>query len=195
MHLPQDKPIIKDLTNYLHQKSLATPPLSSLAALLSSDSPARIGLILTERFINLPVELTPPMYTMLLEEISWALSENEPYDFTHYLILSKTYTEVASKLDAQEDRPSKKQRQKAKGAAGGGGEVFCFHPEDEKLHEFASSYGSFEYTKVGDEGATDAKRAFQEAGIRPQGHVILIEAVKFEAAVKALGEFVGAAAG
>jgi len=31
---------------------------------------------------------------MLLEEIAWAQEEKEPYTFSHYLILSKTYIEV-----------------------------------------------------------------------------------------------------
>jgi protein BCP1 len=42
---------------------------------------------------------------------------------------------------------------------------------------------------VGEEGASDAKRAFQEAGIRPQGHLILIEANRFNDAIKGVGEY------
>lgn len=35
----------------------------------------KIGLILGERLLNMPVELVPPMYNMLLEEIQWAIDE------------------------------------------------------------------------------------------------------------------------
>jgi protein BCP1 len=127
------------------------------------------------------------MYTMLLEEIQWALEESEPYEFTHYLIFSKVYTEVESKLDTEENGPAKKK--KRKGQDGGEGETFYFHPEDEVLHKFAEGFGSFEYTKETDEGAADAKRAFADAGIVPKGHLILIEAATFESAVKALVEY------
>jgi protein BCP1 len=122
------------------------------------------------------------MYTMLLEEISWAVEEKEPYNFTHYLILSKTYEEVESKLDMEESRPQKKKKKNA----GGKTERFYFHPEDEVLQRHASSHGTFEYTQKQADGASDSKRAFQELGIKPAGSLILIEGDKFEGAVKAM---------
>lgn len=124
------------------------------------------------------------MYTMLLEEIAWALEENEPYSFSHYLILSKTYKEVASNLDAEGNRPNKKQK---------GGEqnreVFYFHPEDEVFQRHADAHGSFEYAHPQDEGQSDSKRAFQEMGIKPQGHLILIDASRFDESAKAVAEY------
>ena len=143
-----------------------------------------IGLILTERLINVPSEVSPPMYTMLLEEIQWALEEKEPYSFSHYLILSKTYREVASKLDEEDDRPKKKTK-----ASGQPSEIFYFHPEDEVFNRHTTCNGSFEYSTKQDDGHSDSKRAFQELGIRPQGHMMLIEATKFEPAVKAVAEY------
>jgi protein BCP1 len=131
----------------------------------------------------MPHEIVPPMYNMLLEEISWALEEKEPYQFSHYLILSKTYTEVESKLDQEESRPSKKNKKEAQT------ETFYFHPEDEVLHKHAIGKASFDYTKQGDDGASDAKRTFQELGVRPQAHMMLLENGKFEGAVKAIGEY------
>lgn len=147
----------------------------------------------------MPPQIVPPMYTMLIEEIQWALEDNEPYSFTHYLVLSKTYTEVASKLDSgeggtivyeDEDMAPKKKKQKSK--TGGAattevtGETFYFHPEDEVLHRFAVGYGNFDYNKQADEGASDSKRAFQDAGIKPMGHMVLVEAAKFGEAVEAV---------
>jgi protein BCP1 len=124
------------------------------------------------------------MYTMLLEEIEWALQEKEPYSFTHYLILSKTYTEVESKLDTEEDRPKKKKK-----AAGGAFETMYLHPEDEILQKHALCYGGFDYSIKRDEGHSDSKRAFQEMGIKPRSHAILIEAPKFKAAVAEVAEY------
>ena len=137
---------------------------------------------MTERLINVPAEVTPPMYTMLLEEIQWALEEKEPYTFSHYLILSKTYVEIASKLDVEDDRPKKKKKARASS------ETFYFHPEDEVFHRHALCQGGFDYTTVQDAGHSDSKRAFQEMGIKPQGHMILIEASKFAAAVHEVAE-------
>ena len=128
------------------------------------------------------------MYTMLLEEISWAMGDNEPYDFSHYLIPSKIYHEVASMPDQEESRPQKKKKSKDADAQADG-EIFFFHPEDELLQRHAAVFGSFEYEKQEGEGQSDARRTFQELGIKPQGHVMLIEADKFGAAVNAIGEY------
>lgn len=125
------------------------------------------------------------MYSMLLEEIAWAVQEKEPYAFTHYLILSKTYKEITSLLAEPGSRPSKKSKKDNSAE----GELFFFHPEDEVLQEHAIGYGSFDYSKLSDAGASDAKRAFQEAGIKPQGYLMLIEASKIEGAVKAITEY------
>ncbi|THX94853.1 hypothetical protein D6D02_10053 [Aureobasidium pullulans] len=180
----KDHPSIQDLTKYLSRKAISIPSLeSTLPQLLAPESKAEVGLILTERFINMPSEIVTPMYTMLQEEIQWAIDEKEPYNFTHYLILSKTYTEVESKLDAQENRPQKKGKKQQEAL------TFYFHPEDEALQRFSVGSGNFDHDKVGEDGASDAKRAFQEAGIRPQGHLILVEASKFNDAIKGVGEY------
>ncbi|KAK2867924.1 Mss4p nuclear export [Arthroderma sp. PD_2] len=179
----KDVPVIKSLTDYIRTKS-STPGCFSLNQMLSQPEIPEIGLILTERLINVPAQVVPPMYTMLLEEISWALEEKEPYRFTHYLIISKTYKEVVSKLDEEDDRPQKKKKK----AANESSETFYFHPEDEILHKYALCHEGYNYTHE-TEGQSDSKRAFQELGIHPQGHMILIEASKFEAAVVNLKEF------
>ena len=129
------------------------------------------------------------MYNMLLEEISWALEEKEPYNFTHYLILSKTYREIASLLDEEDDSARKHKKQKHAGGKKGAGDVFYFHPEDEVLQKHSEIYGGFDYSKEASQ--SDSKRAFQELGIKPQGHLMLIEAAKFGIAVKAVQDYFG----
>lgn len=127
------------------------------------------------------------MYTMLLEEIAWAQEEKEPYTFSHYLILSKTYIEVASALDQEDNRPHKKKKKDA--GAKQDKEIFYFHPEDEVLGRHSVCQGGFDYTKQEGEGHSDSKRTFQELGIKPQGHMILIEGKEFEGAVKVVTDY------
>ena len=179
----QDKPQVAKVTQYLRSKAKSNPALSHLSDLLSQEPVPSVGLILTERLINAPAAIAPPMYTMLMEEIEWAIEEKEPYEFSHYLIMSKTYTEIASKLDEEDDRPKKKKK------AGGSKESFYFHPEDEKFHENALCHGDFDYSTKQDDGHSDSKRAFQEMGIKPQGHMILIEAARLKQAVEEVTEY------
>ncbi|KAF1993180.1 hypothetical protein P154DRAFT_83782 [Amniculicola lignicola CBS 123094] len=185
LHTHNSHPVIQTLTTYLTTHSRTIIP--ALPTLLDAANPAQIGLILTERFINMPHEIVPPMYTMLLEEIQWAVEEKEPYNFTHYLILSKTYTEIASQLSAPDPPAFKKKKgpsSKEKDL-----ETFYFHPEDEVFQKHALAWGNFDYETPVDEGASDSKRAFQDMGVKPKGHMILIEAGKLEAAIKAMAAF------
>lgn len=178
-----------NLVQYLLQRSATNAELSPLKDLLASLNTARVGLVLTERLINIPSEVVPPMYKMLLEEISWAVEEKEPYNFSHYLILSKTYQEVESPLDQESSRSHKKKKQRLGAGKQAGPAVFYFHPEDEVLQRYAQSYGVFDYVNQPGESQSDSKRAFQELGIRPQGHMILIEAERFAPAVKATEQY------
>lgn len=172
------------MITYIRAQAKVNEALSNLDDLVQNSDKARVGLILTERLVNIPSEVVPPMYKMLLEEISWAIEEKEPYDFTHYIILSKTYREIASALDEEDTPKSKKQKKASKK---GNAELFYFHPEDEVLQRHASCFGGYEY--LVEAAGSDSKRTFQELGIKPQGHMILIEANKFEAAVKELQEY------
>ncbi|KAI9803340.1 MAG: Mss4p nuclear export [Piccolia ochrophora] len=185
LHEHREKAVIKQLNSYILDRSSTDPTLAGLRDHLLPDSSSRIGLILTERLINIPPEVIPPMYTMLLEEITWANDEKEPYQFSHYLVISKTYTEVMSSLDSGDGRPQKKSKRAQSEA-----QTFFFHPEDEVLQRHALLHGQFDYKLEGSEGASDSKRAFQEFGVKPQGHMLLLEASKFSPAVQAVKEFV-----
>lgn len=182
LHEHREKKIIKDITQYITEKAKSNPTLAPISNALSSSS--QVGLILTERLINAPSEISPPMYCMLIDELEAAVEDKEPYEFTHYLLISKTYHEIASALD-QEDAPKQKKSKASKISK----ETFYFHPEDEVLQRHAVAHGSYEYTKDEGEGMADSKRAFQEMGIKPQGSMILIEASKFEGASKAISEY------
>ncbi|KAH6958816.1 hypothetical protein FAVG1_03490 [Fusarium avenaceum] len=177
----QDKEPIKDIIKYLVEKAQANSSLAPVADVLNTGK--HVGLVFSERLINMPSELAPPLYSMLIDEVEAAVEDKEPYDFSHYLILSKTYQELESKLDVENQK-----RKKAKEEAG----MYYFHMEDEVLHKHAVAHGNFNYTKE-DESAADSKRAFQELGVKAHGHMILIEANKFPGAVKAVNKYLSAA--
>jgi len=185
-------PAMEALVNYILEKSKANEKLhEQLTRILNKENGAEkggLGLILTERMVNMPVEVVPPMYKMLQEEVQWALNDKEPYNFEAYLVLSKTYTEVASQLDVEDHAmeeevakpkakrfksrmralPRKKDAGIGKAKKEAGKEVFYFHPEDEVLHEEAIAYMDYKYTKVPEPGSADSKRAFSDFGIVPQ---------------------------
>ena len=172
----REKEPIKDIVKYLGDKAKNNPSLAPVAEVLASDK--HVGLVLSERLINMPVELGPPMYGMLVDEIEAAVEDKEPYEFSHYLVVSRAYTEVESTLDVGERKAKKAKEDNT---------TYYFHVEDETLHKYATAQGNFSYTKE-DETTSDSKRAFQDAGIKTCGHLVLIEAAKFGAAVKSIRE-------
>ncbi|KAK9771221.1 putative P21-C-terminal region-binding protein-domain-containing protein [Seiridium cardinale] len=176
----KEKKPLADLVKYIGEKAKATESLSQLPELLGSGK--HVGLVLSERLINMPSEISPPMYNLLIDEIEAAVEDKEPYEFSHYLILSKVYHEIESTLDVLDER--KKKKGKVADPA-----VFYFHPEDEVLARYAVASGSYTFTKHS-EAVADSKRAFQEMGIQPKGFLLLIEAGKFADAAKAVNEYV-----
>lgn len=183
LHEHREKKVIKDLIQYLVSKTSNSDGWATLGELIEKH---QVGLVLGERLINVPSEISPPMYTMLIEEVADAVEDKEPYEFTHYLILSKTYNEIASALDAEEKPRSKKNKA---GKGGASKETFYFHPEDEVLQKHALGVAAWDYTKDEGDGMADSKRAFSDMGIKTKGSAIMIEASKFEGAVKAISEY------
>jgi protein BCP1 len=70
----KDNPAIKALVDYILKKAGASSTLYlTLETLLSP--PQHVGFIFSERLINMPVQVVPPMYRMLSDEINWANDE------------------------------------------------------------------------------------------------------------------------
>lgn len=174
------KPIAQ-LVEYLTERAKTDENLAgAVPEVLASGQ--HVGLVLAERLLNMPAEVIPPMWSCMVDEIEAAVEDKEPYEFSHYLVVSRTYREVASTID-QGERKQKKARDVA--------ELQYFHPEDEEMRKHAVASGTYEFTKEGE--VADSKRAFQEMGIKPCGLMMLIEADKFQGAVQAIAEYVGTA--
>jgi len=152
MNVHREHPSIKALISYFLEKSQTDTALHSvLQRLFSSESlqsSSHVGLILSERLVNMPTEVVPPMYRMLGDEIIWANDENEPYQFQHYIVLSRLYRLSKEDIEAMEEEeknaPSskrsklrKKQERKA---------IDSFHPEDGCVKKVALHTLDYDFT-------------------------------------------------
>ncbi|OHE94735.1 hypothetical protein CORC01_09952 [Colletotrichum orchidophilum] len=175
------KPAMAELAKYIIDKSQTNAALAAIPQVINNSS-AQVGLVLSERLINMPSEIAPPMYRMLIDEVEAAVEDKEPYEFTHYLILSKTYQEIESTLIETERKGKKAKADTA---------LWHFHPEDEVFVKHATAHGSFQFTNE-EKAVADSKRAFQEMGVKSYGHLILIDASKWEGAVQAVEQYLSA---
>ncbi|TNN73848.1 Protein BCCIP [Liparis tanakae] len=75
----------------------STPSMTEELEQIFNDADKPVGLLLTERFINVPPQIALPLHKQLLEELEEAQRTNKPSGKCHYsLMISKTCKEVKS---------------------------------------------------------------------------------------------------
>lgn len=165
---------VKLLNDYFISKSKTNPKLQmQLTNLLSAKSNKRIGMIFSERLVNMPVETMPPMYQMFIDEMK---SSGDEFNFDYYLIPSRVNQILASTVDKEfEDEDESEQRKKIKKSQKGSAPLtFDYvHYEDESLEKNAVQFGYFEYTHKNVDG--DGRRVFNDYAVDPKLSLILIE--------------------
>ncbi|KAI6142162.1 BCP1 family [Pisolithus tinctorius] len=72
----RDSPAVKALIGTL--SLLLAPKIQ-----VQNQAQAHLGLVLSERLINMPVQVVPPMYRMLVDKSQDAVADGDPYNFTH----------------------------------------------------------------------------------------------------------------
>jgi len=151
MHVHAEIPAIRALKEYCISKSAAQPALQAHLKSIFDQVDGHVGLLVSERLVNMPVQIVPHMYRMLGDEMKWAIDDNEPYKFTHYLLVTRTCklsAEDAATVNADTAGPPSKKtkRQNPLPENIGNGGVFSFHPEDECIQTFATHTFDFDYT-------------------------------------------------
>ncbi|KAI0791666.1 p21-C-terminal region-binding protein-domain-containing protein [Abortiporus biennis] len=179
MHVHQKRLSIKALIDYASSKTVADPDFhATLQTLLSPaglQSQNHVGFVYSERLINMPVQVVPPMYRMLSDEIQWALDDNEPYRFSHLLFISRIYrlsSEEAAELQARSPR-----KQQENATAG----VFSFHPEDEYIQKFATHSIDYSFSNV-------QPRDKDSFGLDTGGRMMLVPAANLPQLITTLNE-------
>ncbi|KAI9227488.1 MAG: p21-C-terminal region-binding protein-domain-containing protein [Piptocephalis tieghemiana] len=175
---------IQGLVEYLRGKVQGNAQLAKVLSLKKDEG--HVAFLMSERLLNMPWQVAPPMYRMLAEEVTWAVEDGEPYQFAWYVLMSKVYRSVVSTADADmPDAPlpkggaGKKVRRRPEDA-----ETSMVHAEEEIIQEFAETICDFPLTQPPE--SADSKRAFQEQGIEPRRRLYLIQASKVPAMMDAL---------
>ncbi|CAO3700643.1 unnamed protein product [Rhizopus stolonifer] len=165
---------IQELCSYLLKKCPKKNEklYQAVESILSSQ---RVGWIVSERFVNMPVEIMPPMYAMLQEETKKAIEQNEPYSFDWYMFISKTYKEVSSTADEENEEVAQKLINN---------ETFYFQSEDEIIAKYAEHQFDFKFTNIDKEQAADSRRAFSEFGIEPARKLLFVHQTKFDTLIE-----------
>lgn len=115
--------IQSDFVQYLKKRD------SRINTFLSNLNDKKCALVISERLINMPPEVVPPLYNITLDDVSKSLGNDKHYDF--YLITSRKY-EVNFDVDEDEGEPEQRSKKRVKND-----EVDFFHEEDRFLEKYA----------------------------------------------------------
>ncbi|THH17141.1 hypothetical protein EW146_g3611 [Bondarzewia mesenterica] len=186
MHVHQNNPSIKALIAHALLKSANNLPfhaaLQSLVGPAGLESMNHVGFIFCERLINMPVQVIPHMYRMLADEVKWAIDDNEPYVFTHFLIFSRTYRlSPEEEAEMQAAAPQAKRHRSSAPTQSSAGGVFSFHHEDEYIQKFALHTLEYPFT-----GAQPREK--DSFGLEQGGSMMLMPADKLPELIARMSE-------
>ncbi|KAI0212863.1 BRCA2 and CDKN1A-interacting protein, partial [Lamellibrachia satsuma] len=84
---------VKQFKSFLLDRSAQciTAEQQSRLKTILDDNGHQVGLLLSERFVNIPPQIALPSYESLVKEMERAIKKGMKYKFAYYVMISKTY--------------------------------------------------------------------------------------------------------
>lgn len=119
------------------------PKLSTFLQTIDNTGNKSCALVVSERLINMPPEVVPPLYKITLEDVSKNLNESDKEHYDFYLIVTRKY-EVNFDIDNDSSRNnnSEKSNKRVKQE-----EIDYFHEEDRFFEKYAKIHFETEARK------------------------------------------------
>ncbi|KAJ2879878.1 Mss4p nuclear export [Coemansia aciculifera] len=172
MHVHADKEPIQQIKDYLLKKAEKRGVSSKLSEIFNA--PGHVGLLFSERVVNMPPQVVAPMLKMLVEELEWAVADGEPYEFEHYVLLAPMYRETEAIDDGEGG---------AKKRTGPAIDAYA-HAEDEFIEEFACA--KFDYKFSRSKRVAESRNSFADTGLAPSRRCLVIHKSKMPALIARL---------
>jgi len=174
-------------------KECAGQELTSKFAKIMGTESHQLGLLLSERLLNIPYELVPPLYDALFDEVAQAGREEmlvpdnkRSFSFKYYLVMSSIYHEKEGKKGGKGiDLISKAEKNKAETGHSRGGDTIYAKLEDEIFRQVA--YCSSTFKCKGER----AEQYLAETGLVSHKLVMLVPASSIAKFRKELAKMVG----
>lgn len=141
-----------------------------------SDTSKPVGLLLSERFINVPPQIALPLHKQLQEEMAEAQRTNKPSGRCHYcLMISKTCKEAAKTIPVRGEAPKEE-------------EYMFVNAEEEFFHEQAII--KFHYSVQEDaDSCLSGRWSFDDVPMKPFRTVMVIPMDRMPAVMEKLKEY------
>ncbi|XP_029933448.1 protein BCCIP homolog [Myripristis murdjan] len=139
------------------------------------DTSKPVGLLLSERFINVPPQIALPLHKQLQEEMAEAQRTNKPSGRCHYcLMISKTCKEATKSIPARGGAPKE--------------ELMFVNAEEEFFYEQATMKFNYSVQEEAD-SCLSGRWSFDDVPMKPFRTVMLIPADRMPAIMDKLKEY------
>lgn len=157
----------------------ATDQTNTLIRSLLSDDSQSIGLLINERIINIPAQISVPLLESLSKEIKNACRKKMPYDFTYFILICKLY---------KSEKPHRHKKKKQLSGGGGEPEILWSNPEEELINQEADC--QFEFC-VKDDADSGLSGCWMEDDVEmsPYRRVLLLQANKLDPLIERIKTF------
>ncbi|XP_012287817.1 protein BCCIP homolog [Orussus abietinus] len=178
----QNLPCIQQLRSILKQLASdnASDATNAMIKRILEDDSSTLGLLINERFVNMPAQISVPLLENLMCEIQRAVSKKMPFEFTYYILICKLYK--------MEKIVKKTEKSKRRGATEEP-EIFWSNPEEEIFAKEATFSFEFCVEKEADSGLV-GKWGECDDEMTPYRRVLLFEASKLQPIIDKIKRFV-----
>ena len=136
---------------------------------LENDS-APLGLLINERFVNIPAQISVPLLENLISEMKRATSKKMPFDFAYLILICKLYK------PSEQEETTKKKKNKRKNV-NEEPEIYWSNPEEEIFADEATF--SFEFSvELDTDSGLSGTWTDTDKEMTPYRRVLLFEASK-----------------
>lgn len=146
----------------------ATDAVNTMIKNVLENDSAQLGLLINERFVNIPAKISVPLLENLISELKRAVSKNMPFNFSYYILICKLYK-------TEDKKVGKKAKSKNKNV-GSEPSILWSNPEEEIFAEEAIV--SFEFSV--EEEADSGTWSETDDEMIPYRRVLLFEASKLQ---------------
>ncbi|XP_067007101.1 protein BCCIP homolog [Anabrus simplex] len=158
--------------------------ITFIRSLLDNDT-APVGLLINERFVNIPAQIAVPLLESLNKEMKRACEKRMPFNFGYFIIICKLY-KVDSSLKKNKKKSSKKHQQQAFTDES---EILWSNPEEELIDQEAECKFEFSVKAESDSGLS-GQWLEDDVEMIPYRRVLVVPATKMELIIERIKTFV-----
>jgi len=149
----------------------ATDAINTMIKNVLENDATQLGLLINERFVNIPAKISVPLLENLISELKRANSRNMPFNFSYYILICKLYK--------SEDKKSGKKTKSKNRNTDNESSILWSNPEEEIFAEEAIVSFEFSVEEEADSGLSGTWTETDDEMV-PYRRVLLFEAPKLQ---------------